>query len=126
MTLRPLRVDVDPGHPLLVRVASQITRVHDTVRGRGQSAGDTGALAEVVVIRAGSVALDIGTCRVRCAAVELHPAMHLDHHRLNDVRRQPTDPKKCRVGRPSTGDPPTDIRSMRAARKRAVERNEGR
>jgi hypothetical protein len=77
--LRFPRIDVDPGHPLLIRVAGQLTGVLDAIGGGGQSDGDTDALTEVVVISAGSIALDVGTRRIRCAAVELHPAMHPHH-----------------------------------------------
>jgi hypothetical protein len=73
------RVDVDPGHPLLVRLAGQLTGVLDAIGGGCQSDGDTGALPEVVIISAGSIALDVGTRRIRCAAVELDPAMHPHH-----------------------------------------------
>jgi hypothetical protein len=84
-------VDVDPGDPLLVRLAVHRPGAFDPVRGRGEPDSNAGALTEVVVVRTGPIALDVGPGSLRCAAVELHPAMHPDH-RLDDVRRQPTDP----------------------------------
>ena len=102
--LRFPRFNVDPGHPLLVRVAGQLAEVLDAVRGGGQSGGDAGALAEVVVIGTGSVAFDIGARRVRCAAVELHAAMHPDH----PPRRRPSTtngPLDMPSGPPDHGRP---------------------
>jgi hypothetical protein len=113
-TLLATCVNVDPRDPLLVGLTVHRPRALDPVRGRGQPLGDAGALAEVVVVGPRSIALDVGASSLRYAAVELHPAMHADQ-RLNDVRRQPTDPSKRCVGRPITGDPSTNLRSMRAA-----------
>lgn len=49
-TLPCAGVDVDPGDPLLIRIAGQLTGILDTTRGSGESGGDSGALGEVVVI----------------------------------------------------------------------------
>lgn len=40
---------------------------------------DTSAFAQVVVIGAGVVSLDVGTCCRRRTAIELHPAVHVGH-----------------------------------------------
>jgi len=82
-------VDVDPGDPLLVGVPGP--GVLDTVGSGGEPFSDARALGEVVVVRAGAITLHVGLGSPRRATVELHPATHPDH-RLNDVRRQPTDP----------------------------------
>lgn len=90
-TLLATGVDIEPGDPLLVGLAVHRARVLHTVRGRCEPCRDPAALAEVVVIRPRTVALDVDARGLRRAVVELHASVHADH-RLNDVRRQPTDP----------------------------------
>ncbi len=84
-------VGVEPSDPLLVGLPVHRPDMFEAVRGCLDPGREASPLGEVVVIRARVVALDIGARGLRRAPVELHPAMHPDH-RLNDVRRQPTDP----------------------------------
>ncbi len=51
-TLVDAGVDVDPAHPLLVRIAVHRADPLDAVGCRGQTLGDAGALTEVVVVGA--------------------------------------------------------------------------
>lgn len=78
-TLPDTGVDVDPGDPLRVGIAGHRARALDALGRGGQALRDAGALAEVVVVGSGSVALDVGTGGLRRAGVELHPAVHSNH-----------------------------------------------
>jgi len=84
--------NVESGDPLLVGVAVHATGPLDPAGGCGdEQLDDAAALGEVVVIGPRTIGLDIGPSCSCGAVVELHSAMHADH-RLDDVRRQPTDP----------------------------------
>ncbi len=92
---RPLclaRLDVDPGNPLLVGVTGRGPSTLDNVGSGGESLSDAGALGRVVVISPGSITLDVGPDGLRPGRTSHR---HAPDHPLNDVRRQPTDPRNA-------------------------------
>lgn len=90
-TLFETGVDVDSRYRLLVPVTVNRAGTRGALGRGGQVFRDAGALAEVVVVCPGSVALDLGTGGLGGAAVELHSATHANHldQASVDYRRQP-------------------------------------
>ena len=100
--LRLPRLAVDPGHPLLSPLPGDLSDLLDAARGSGQPECDTVALTAAVVIRAGSIALDIGARRVRYAAVEPHAAVHPGHPSQDAPVRGAARWGSCSWGPPRT------------------------